>query len=59
MTEHRADNARAFRLRLTPEDNQAVAGVLERSNGRNLVNLMGDCGAEYRFDASKTTQGSR
>lgn len=59
MTEHRADNARVFRLYLTPEDYQTIAAVLERSNGRNLINLMGDCGSEYRLEGLRPTPGSR
>ena len=59
VTEHRADNARVFRLRLMPEDNQAISAVLARSNGRNLINSMGDCGSEYRFEGYITAPGSR
>ena len=48
LTEHTDDNRRVYTLTLTEEDRAAVNGVLERSNGRQLITSIGDCGAEYR-----------
>ncbi|KAF8310660.1 Aldo/keto reductase, partial [Clavulina sp. PMI_390] len=48
VTEHRADNARVFKLHLTTEDKQAISAILQRSHGHDLIRVMGDCGAEYR-----------
>jgi aryl-alcohol dehydrogenase-like predicted oxidoreductase len=46
VSEHIADNARMFDLRLTREDTTELDAVLARS--RDLYGLIGDCGAEYR-----------
>lgn len=46
LTEHIADNARIFALRLTAEDTAEIETVLAR--GRNLYDALGDCGDEYR-----------
>ncbi|KAG8970377.1 hypothetical protein FRC05_000623 [Tulasnella sp. 425] len=48
LTEHIDDNDRAYGFRLTPEDNAAIEAVLTQSHGRELVRILGDCGAEYR-----------
>jgi aryl-alcohol dehydrogenase-like predicted oxidoreductase len=46
VTEHRADNARVFNVRLDTEDNARIQTVLDRS--RDVYRLIGDCGDEYR-----------
>jgi aryl-alcohol dehydrogenase-like predicted oxidoreductase len=46
ITEHRQDNARTFQLRLDGEDREKIDSVTSRS--RNLFDLVGDCGDEYR-----------
>ena len=46
VTEHRADNARVFALKLDPEDHARIQAVLDKS--RDLYRLIGDCGDEYR-----------
>jgi aryl-alcohol dehydrogenase-like predicted oxidoreductase len=46
VTEHRDDNARVFALRLDSDDQQHIQTVLDKS--RDLLRLIGDCGAEYR-----------
>ena len=37
-----------FRFHLTDTDRTDIEAVLERSNGRKMITLIGDCGAEYR-----------
>jgi aryl-alcohol dehydrogenase-like predicted oxidoreductase len=46
VAEHRADNARSFEVTLDPEDLGQIEAVLARS--RDLYQLIGDCGDEYR-----------
>ncbi len=46
ITEHRQDNARTFQLMLDGEDREKIDSVTSRS--RNLFDLVGDCGDEYR-----------
>ena len=46
IAEHRADNGRVFEFALTPADHERLRTVLARS--RNLLDLIGDCGDEYR-----------
>jgi aryl-alcohol dehydrogenase-like predicted oxidoreductase len=46
VTDHRDDNARVFALRLDNDDQQQIHTVLDKS--RDLLRLIGDCGAEYR-----------
>ena len=46
LSEHRADNARVFEVTLDDEDQARIQAVLEQS--RNLYQLIGDCGDEYR-----------
>jgi aryl-alcohol dehydrogenase-like predicted oxidoreductase len=48
VAEHKDDNSRVFEFKLTAEDKGDIDDVLVRSNGGNLINLMGDSGAEYR-----------
>ena len=44
--EHRADNARVFDFALDEADRQAIEAVSSR--GHDLMNVIGDCGDEYR-----------
>ncbi len=46
VSEHIKDNARVFDLTLDTEDNDRIDAVLKRS--RDLYQLIGDCGDEYR-----------
>jgi aryl-alcohol dehydrogenase-like predicted oxidoreductase len=46
LAEHRADNARAFDIQLDDEDLGQIESVL--SHSRDLYQLIGDCGDEYR-----------
>lgn len=48
VSEHTDDNDRVFGFSLTDEDNRAIEAVQARSNGRRMITLIGDCGAEYR-----------
>ncbi|MGH7111911.1 MAG: aldo/keto reductase, partial [Stellaceae bacterium] len=46
IAEHIADNARTFDLALDGEDRAAIDAILGRS--RDLIQVIGDCGDEYR-----------
>lgn len=46
VSEHRLDNANVFDLTLDTEDCDRIETVVEKS--RNLYQLIGDCGDEYR-----------
>lgn len=46
LTEHVADNTRLFEFDLTEEDQAQIDQVVSQS--RNLFQLIGDCGDEYR-----------
>ena len=46
VAEHRKDNARVFDLRLEALDLEQIESVLSRS--RDLYQIIGDCGDEYR-----------
>ncbi|MGQ4647699.1 aldo/keto reductase [Lyngbya aestuarii] len=46
ISSHLEDNARVFSLNLTQTDHEQINKVLEKS--RNLYQLIGDCGDEYR-----------
>ena len=46
VSDHLADNARVFGCALDPSDIAAIEAVHARS--RDLIQLIGDCGAEYR-----------
>jgi aryl-alcohol dehydrogenase-like predicted oxidoreductase len=46
LTDHRADGARVFALRLDAEDHARIDAVLAKS--RDLLRVIGDCGDEYR-----------
>jgi len=48
ISEHPDDNLQVFALHLTDTDRADIEAVLERSNGRRMITLIGDCGAEYR-----------
>ena len=45
-SDHRGDNGRVFDMTLDTEDKDRIQAVLNRS--RDLYNLIGDCGDEYR-----------
>lgn len=47
IAEHRQDNARVFGLKLDGEDREKIEAVTAKS--RNLFELIGDCGDEYRY----------
>jgi aryl-alcohol dehydrogenase-like predicted oxidoreductase len=46
VTDHRDDNARVFGVTLDDDDHQRIQAVLD--NARDLLRVIGDCGAEYR-----------
>src|SRR5258708_34508979 len=46
LSDHHADNARVFGLKLDATDLEQIARVLSRSN--DLYAIIGDCGDEYR-----------
>ena len=46
VAEHIAENARLFGFQLDGDDNQAIDAVL--ANARDLYQIIGDCGDEYR-----------
>ena len=46
IAQHIADNARVFEFALDPDDQTAIEAVLAKS--RDLMQLIGDCGDEYR-----------
>jgi aryl-alcohol dehydrogenase-like predicted oxidoreductase len=46
ISEHIASNKRIFDLGLTTDDLEEIHQVTERA--KNLYNLIGDCGGEYR-----------
>jgi len=46
VAEHIADNARVFQFSLDHDDRSAIDAVLSKS--RDLIQLIGDCGDEYR-----------
>ena len=46
LADHRDDNARVFEFGLEPEDLTQIESVLSRS--RDLYQIIGDCGDEYR-----------
>ncbi|HEY9653037.1 MAG TPA: aldo/keto reductase, partial [Coleofasciculaceae cyanobacterium] len=46
VSEHRSDNAKVFDLILDAEDCDRIHSVIEKS--RDLYQLIGDCGDEYR-----------
>ncbi|CCI25642.1 aldo/keto reductase [Microcystis aeruginosa] len=46
VAEHIQENARIFDFQLSPQDYQKIAHVLQKS--RDLLQLIGDCGDEYR-----------
>ena len=48
VSEHAEDNLRVASLRLEDEDRAKIEDLLKRSNGRRMITLIGDCGAEYR-----------
>lgn len=48
VSDNTDDNLAVFGWRLTKEDHMAINTVLNKSNGRKLIKIIGDCGAEYR-----------
>lgn len=48
VSEHPDDNQHVFGFTLTEEDRNAIEAVLAQSNGRRMITMIGDCGAEYR-----------
>ena len=46
LKEHIKDNLKVFNLKLDENDKNAIEIVTKR--GKNLMNIFGDCGGEYR-----------
>ncbi|KAG8837144.1 hypothetical protein FRC18_009953 [Serendipita sp. 400] len=48
VSDNTDDNLKVCGWRLTKEDQASIAAVLAKSNGKELIRTIGDCGAEYR-----------
>jgi len=48
VSEHITDNHRVFTLKLTNQDRSKIEQVLAQSRESKLMDLIGDCGSEYR-----------
>ena len=48
VSDNTDDNRAVFGWRLTKEDHAMIASVLQKSDGGELIQTIGDCGAEYR-----------
>jgi diketogulonate reductase-like aldo/keto reductase len=48
VSEHTDENLKVFSFKLDMEDQSAIQKVLDRSRAREVMQAMGDCGAEYR-----------
>ncbi|KAH9858398.1 Aldo/keto reductase [Lenzites betulinus] len=48
VSEHTDDNQKVYGFRLSADDREAIQAVLLQSNGAQLIDTIGDCGAEYR-----------
>ncbi|PVG04149.1 Aldo/keto reductase [Serendipita vermifera] len=48
VSDNTDDNRAVFGWRLTKEDHAMINSVLQKSEGAELINTIGDCGAEYR-----------
>lgn len=48
ISEHTDDNLQVFNFTLTDADRDLIQSILDKSKGSKLINLIGDCGAEYR-----------
>ncbi|KAH9940483.1 aldo/keto reductase [Epithele typhae] len=48
VSEHAEDNLHVYGFRLDAEDRVAIDEVLAQSKGSQLIESIGDCGAEYR-----------
>ncbi|KAF7984508.1 hypothetical protein HWV62_13661 [Athelia sp. TMB] len=48
VSDHLADTAAIFKLRLSDEDRAGIDEVVGRSRGAEMMERIGDCGAEYR-----------
>lgn len=46
LSEHLRDSQSVFRFQLDDEDRDRIASVTKR--GKNLMDVIGDCGDEYR-----------
>jgi len=48
LSDHADDNHKVFAFKLTDSDRDLIQSVLEKSKGSKLIDLIGDCGGEYR-----------
>ena len=48
ITEHLDDNRNVYGLQLTEQDKADIKEILRFSNSESMVEIVGDCGAEYR-----------
>lgn len=48
VSEHAGENLTTYGWRLDEADQAAIGGILERSRRAQLIDLLGDCGGEYR-----------
>lgn len=48
ISEHVQENRKVFSFQLDVHDKHVINNVLERCRAKEVMNGMGDCGAEYR-----------
>ena len=48
MTDHTEENRKVFEFNLSDKDQEDINSVLVRSRSRDMIQTIGDCGAEYR-----------
>jgi len=48
VSEHAEENLKVFRFKLDGEDQEMIKKILDRSKAKEMMQAMGDCGAEYR-----------
>lgn len=48
LSDHTDDNHKAFDFDLAEQDLEDINSILLRSNSRDMIHTIGDCGAEYR-----------
>jgi len=48
ISEHLDDNRKVYELELTEQDKADIEDILQFSNSESMIEMIGDCGAEYR-----------
>ncbi|KAG8964146.1 hypothetical protein FRC03_002154 [Tulasnella sp. 419] len=49
VSDHSEDNDKAYGFTLSKEDMNKIERVLDKSRGKDLYRILGDCGGEYRM----------